>query len=199
MIAGTIKIHRRISCYLAQSDCCLPLPFVFTDSVAATTRTILIVAKAVMFVHACLIVLRVAARAVGPVSGRRPVDGLGVGPVTSCTGEVAAVILRFICQCRVTVIRGRPCVGDVAGITFLRRAEVTRVRTGCYDTVVTARTRAKHLCVVNSQYGRKYISGVAVFADIRRLRVSRIFAHRIRTVMAAEAVARDIDVIEIRR
>ena len=58
--------------------------------------------------------------------------------MTSRAGEVATVVLRFICQCRVPVIRGRPGICNVAGITFLRRAEVTRVRTGCYDTVVTA-------------------------------------------------------------
>jgi len=40
---------------------------------------------------------------------------------------------------------------------------------------------------------------VTVFADVRCLRVCRIFADRIRTIMAAEAVAGDIDMIEIRR
>ena len=53
--------------------------------------------------------------------------------------------------------------------------------------------------MIDSQYRRKQIGGVAVFADIRCLRVSWIFADCIRTVMTAEAVARDIDVVEIRR
>ena len=53
--------------------------------------------------------------------------------------------------------------------------------------------------MIDSQYGRKHVGGMAVFADIRCLRVSRIFTNCIRAVMAADAVARDIDVIEIRR
>ena len=165
----------------------------------AAACAVLIAAKAIVFVHACLVVIGMAARAIGSVARRRPVDRLGVGPVTFCTVEVAAVILRFECQCSVTIIRGSPRICNVAGIALLRRAEVSRVRAGSYDAVVAARTRSKHLCVIDSEHGRKHVGGVAVFADIRRLRVGRILAGCVCTVMAANTVSRDIDVIEIRR
>lgn len=140
-----------------------------------------------------------AACASGLVAGRRPVDRLGVGAVTFCAVEVATVVQRLICKCGVTVIRRSPGIRNVASITLLRRTEVTRVRASCYYAVVAARTRAKHLGVINRKYGRKHIGGVAVLTDIRRLRVPRIFAGCVRTVMAAKAIASDIDVIKIRR
>lgn len=43
------------------------------------------------------------------------------------------------------------------------------------------------------------IGGVAVLADIARLNVCEIFAGCIGTVMAVNAVIRDIDVIEVCR
>lgn len=105
---------------------------------ATAVPTILIFTQSIVIVFTRLIVVRVAASAIRLVARGRPVDVLGVRLMTFCTGKVAAVILRFIRQCSVTVICGSPCVRDVAGITFLRRAEVTRVRARCYDTVVTA-------------------------------------------------------------
>ena len=166
---------------------------------ATAAPTILIFTQSIVIIFAGLIVIRVAPRATGSVSRGRPIDILAVRLMTFCTGKVAAVILRFIRQCSVTVICGSPGIRNVAGIALLRRAEVTRVRAHCNDTVVAARTRTEHLCMIDSEYGRKHIGGVAVFADIRRLRVARILADRIRPVMAAETVTRDIYVVEIRR
>jgi hypothetical protein len=99
----------------------------------------------------------------------------------------------------VTVIRGSPGIRNVAGIALLRRAEVSRVCASCYDTVVAARTRAKYLGVIDGKYGRKHVGRVAVLTDIRRLRVGRIFADSICAVMAANTIARNIYMIEIRR
>ena len=118
--------------------------------------------------------------------------------MTFRTVKVAAVILRFIRQCSVTVICGSPCVRNVAGIAFFRRAEVTRICANGNDTIVATRARATHLCVIDSLYGRKHIGRVAVFADIRRLRMVPILADCIRAVMATKTVTRDIHMIEIR-
>jgi hypothetical protein len=62
----------------------------------AAACAVLISAKAIVFIHTRLVVIRMAARAVGSVSRRRPVDGLGVGPVTPRTVEIATMVLRFI-------------------------------------------------------------------------------------------------------
>ncbi len=198
-IFTSIRIHRQISYDRARFVCGSRLPFVVTDSVAATVSTVLVPAQAIMIVLVCLVVIGVAARAIGFVSGRPPVDGLRVGSVTSRTVKVATVVLRLIGESSVTVIGRSPGIRNVAGIAFLRRAEVSRVCASCNDTVVAGRTRAKHLGVIDGQYGRKHVGRVAVLTDIRRLRVGRIFAGRICAVMAANTVARNIYMIEIRR
>lgn len=87
----------------------------------------------------------------------------------------------------------------MADVTLLVGTEVVRGLTDRRNAIVTRCTRAKHLCVINGKHGCEYVGGVAVLADVRRLYVCLVLADRIRTVMAAHTVARDVDVIEIRR
>ena len=84
----------------------------------------------------------------------------------------------------------------VAGVAA---GKVRRVLAGCRDAVVTGATGAQYLGVIDSDYRRPQVRGVAVFADIRRLNVRRSFAGCLGAVMAADAVAGDVQMIEIRR
>ena len=65
--------------------------------------------------------------------------------------------------------------------------------------IVAGDASPDYLGVIDGQYWRKNIRRVTVFADVRCLNVSRVFANGIRAVMAAGTVARDIDVIKVRR
>ena len=104
----------------------------------ATVRTILIPAQTVVVVFAHLVVIGMATRAIGLISGRRIVNGLRISGVAFCTVKVATVIERLVCQCGVAIVRRCPGIGNVAGIALLRRVEVTRVRAACDDTIVAA-------------------------------------------------------------
>ena len=53
--------------------------------------------------------------------------------------------------------------------------------------------------MINCDHGRKRNGAVAVLTNVGRLRVCRILADRIRTIVAADTVAVDIDVVKIRR
>lgn len=108
------------------------------------------------------------------------------------------MVLWLVRQRNVTVIRRRPPVRDVTGVAFLCGTEVPRfLADGCY-AIVTGRTRAKHLGVIDCHHGHKCIRRVAVFTDIRCQNVCRIFTGGIRAIVAAETVTGDIYVIEIR-
>ena len=63
-------------------------------------------------------------------------------------------------------------------------------------TIVTGAAGADHLRVIDGENRREHIRRVAVLADIRRRYVPRVFADAVGAVMAANAVARNISVIE---
>jgi len=67
------------------------------------------------------------------------------------------------------------------------------------DTVVAGAAGADNLGVIDAHHRNKDIGRMAVFTHIRRLNVCRAFAGRIRAVVAADAVAGDVHVIEIGR
>ena len=72
-----------------------------------------------------------------------------------------------------------------------------RVLAGGRDAIVTGAAGAQDLRVVNGQCRRKDIGVVTVLADVRGLQVRRTLAGRFDTVMAADAVTSNTDVIEI--
>ena len=55
------------------------------------------------------------------------------------------------------------------------------------------------LAVVDSHHRCENVRGVTILAHVSRLDMRRILAGRLRAVVAAHAVASDIDVIEVRR
>ncbi len=141
--------------------------------------------------------------------GRRPkIDAMAVFADRSrCyvawvfAGRVAAVMAaRTIARdsCMVKVGRG-PCDGGVAIIAIVATRKMGRMLAGRGHAVMTRATAAEYLCVVHRVRWRKGHRVVAVLADIGGLHVRWVFPSCIGTVMAARAIARDIDVIKICR
>ena len=67
------------------------------------------------------------------------------------------------------------------------------------DPIMTTAASADDLGVIDGHHRGKDIGGMAVFTDIRRSNMPAILANRFRTVVTTNAVAGNIQVIEIRR
>ena len=67
------------------------------------------------------------------------------------------------------------------------------------DAVVAGTASSYYLRVINGQHGRKQIGRVAILADIGCLNVRWVLADCLCTVVATDAIAGDIDVIEVCR
>ena len=68
---------------------------------------------------------------------------------------------------------------------------------GCCHTVVTRAASTDNLSVINRADRRPDIGVVTVFANITRLDVCEILARRICSVVAANAIIRNVRVVEI--
>lgn len=66
------------------------------------------------------------------------------------------------------------------------------------QAVVARTARANDLRVINGHHRRKYIGRMAIFADIGRIDVPDILAGCLSAIVAANAIAHDIQVVEIR-
>ena len=88
------------------------------------------------------------------------------------------------------------CMTVIAGVAT---GDMCRGLADGSDTVMAGDTGSNYLRVIDGQRRCKHIGRVAVLADIRCLNVCRIFAGCVRTVMTADAVTGDVDVIEICR
>ena len=84
----------------------------------------------------------------------------------------------------------------VAGIAA---GDVGRVFTGRRDAIMAGATGAQYLGVIDGKRRYKHIGAVAILADIGRLYVCRGLAGGVGAVVAVDAVARDVDVIEVGR
>ena len=84
-------------------------------------------------------------------------------------------------------------------IAIVAAGDVCRVLAGRSDAIVTGATGPQNLGVIDYHHGREYVGAVAVFTDIGRQRVCRVFARRIRAVMAVDTVTRNRSVVEERR
>ncbi len=87
------------------------------------------------------------------------------------------------------------CVAIVAGV---RGIEVCRMFAGGCNAVVARATGADDLGVVDGEDRREDVGRMAVLADVGGLNVGGVLARRLGAVMAAGAVATNIDVIEVR-
>ena len=77
--------------------------------------------------------------------------------------------------------------------------DMRRVLAGSDDTVMAGAAGPDHLAVIDSHHGHENVGAVAIFTDIGRLNVCQVLARCIRAVMAANAVAGNIYVVEICR
>jgi len=151
------------------------------------------------FVFVWPVITGVATRTVRLESSVLPGNQLGVLCMTFGALQVATMILRLIWQRCMSIVSRGPRVRCMADITFDTGTEVARILACCRYAVVTGRAGPQHLGVVNSENGREHIRRMAVLAYIGRLNVCRVLAGRVRTVVAAKTIARDVHVIEVGR
>jgi len=116
-------------------------------------------------------------------------------------GRVGAVMAADAVTRDVHVIEVRRYPGDrrVAVIAVVAAGDVRRMFAGRGIAVMTGKTGSEHLRVIDHVRGRPDHVVVAVLADIRRRDVRGVLAGRVGAVMAADAVTRDVHVIEVRR
>lgn len=69
----------------------------------------------------------------------------------------------------------------------------------CRDAIVAGAAGADDLRVINGEYRHENVRVVAIFAHIARLDMRQAFADCFCAVVTAYAVARDVDVIKVRR
>lgn len=96
-------------------------------------------------------------------------------------------------------IRRTPGVAGVAVITGIAAFDMCRMLAAGCNPIVAGIAGTDHLQVIDREHGDPDVCVVAVFADVAGLDVIRRLALRFRAVVTAEAVARDIHVIEIGR
>jgi len=119
--------------------------------------------------------------------------------VTGRARQVAAVIQRFKRQAHVLVDVWNPGAGIVAYATVLGRDEVPLILARRLHAIVARRTGPDDLIVIDSDDRAPCGGAVAVLADICRQHVCRMLPGRVDAVVAAEAVVRNVDVVEVRR
>ena len=95
-------------------------------------------------------------------------------------------------------VRWQPGNGCMAIVAIVAAGDMRRVFSSCRNTVMTGTAGTGYLCVVDSNGGRPDIGVMAVLANVRRLYVCQILACCFGSVVATEAVARNIHVIECR-
>ena len=94
---------------------------------------------------------------------------------------------------------GNPACRCVAVIAIVAAGHMRRRLTGCRRAIVTGSAGTDDLCMIDCRWWDPCNYAMAVFADIRGLDMSCSFAGRIGSVVTANAIARDIDMIEVRR
>lgn len=90
----------------------------------------------VLLVRPCFVVAGMTTRAFGLKRRKLPGNEFGIVLVASRARQVATVILRFIGQRDMAVIRRGPRVSAMACIAFLGGTEVVRVLTRSLDAIV---------------------------------------------------------------
>jgi len=84
----------------------------------------------------------------------------------------------------------------VAGIAA---GDMRQSLAGSGKAIVAGTTGPDYLGVIDGHDGRKCVRRMTVFADVRRFHMSRVLADRFRTVMTAETVAANIDMVKVGR
>lgn len=150
-------------------------------------------------VRSGLVFVGMTAGTVRLVGRSSPLDNVGVVLVAFCAFEVAAMIQRLVWQTGMHVDVRYPCRCRMARIALLLRDEVAEILASSDRAVMTGRAGTENLRVIHGNDRAPRRRRVAVLARIRRERMVRVLARCIHTIVAAEAVVRDVGVIEIGR
>lgn len=114
-------------------------------------------------------------------------------------GVGAVMAVRTVADdIHVIKIRWYPAGRRMTIITIIATVQVSRVFAGRGDAIMTGAAGAKDLCVIDGKDGREHVRVMAVFADIAGLNMCRALADRLRAIMAVDAVAGDIHMVEVR-
>ena len=84
-------------------------------------------------------------------------------------------------------------------VAVIATGKVRWVLADCNNAIMTRAASPQYLCVVDSKSRCPYIWIVAILANIRRKNMCRILTRCFDTVVTADAIAGDVQVIKIRR
>ena len=114
-------------------------------------------------------------------------------------GRVRTVVATRTIANDIDVIEIRRDPGDrgMAIVASNAAGDVVDVFAACCNSVMARTAGTNHLCMIDQVRGSPEIDAVAVLANDRCLNMHRVLASRVDAVMAAGAIARDIDVIEV--
>ena len=98
----------------------------------------------------------------------------------------------------VVEVGGPPGVAGVAVVTGITAIDMRRVLARRRNAVMAGAAGAEDLCVVDGKYRREHVGVVAVLTDIRRGYVRRGLPRCFHPVMAVDAIADNVHVIEVR-
>ncbi len=183
-------------------DCCHRRVCVDVTGTRAITQFAYRVADVRIFVFLVWsrpVIVGMASCTVRLVRGSRPGHRVGVALVTRGAGEIAAMVQRLVRQAHVHIDVRNPGNGLVTDIALLLRAEMAVVLACRGSSIMTGRAGTENLAVINGNDGTPRRCAVAVLADVRRQDVLRMLPGGIRAVVTADAVAGDVDVVEVRR
>ena len=96
-------------------------------------------------------------------------------------------------------VSGHPGNRRMTVIAIVATRDMRGMFTGSDDTVMAGETRADNLCVIDDVDRLPHNVVVAVLTDIGRIAMCRVLTGCIGAVVAAEAVVRDVRVIEVSR
>jgi len=108
----------------------------------------------------------------------------------------AGAIARHI---GVIEVRRHPAIGSMAALAITSTLDMLWMLAHCCRAVVTAAASADDLRMINPNHRCPCRVAVAVFADIGAQHMLRVFTGRRGAIMAADAIACYIRVIEVRR
>lgn len=87
----------------------------------------------------------------------------------------------------------------MAVLAVVAAVDMRWVFAGRRHAIMTGTAGAEYLRVIDGKYRGPDVGRVAVLADVAGLYVCRSLARRLDAVVAARAVARDVDVVEVGR
>ena len=116
-------------------------------------------------------------------------------------GGLCAIVAAHAIASDIDVVEGgrQPRNRRMAVVAGVAAGDVGRVFAGRGDAIMAGATSAQYLGVIDGKGGRPDIRRVAVLANIGCLYMCRRLAGGLRAIVAAHAIASDIDVVEVGR